>query len=289
MGQIRILILITIITSIIFCKVSIASEIPELTVVFAEGLEPLCWEENGIAKGEQPEIAQYVIKKLGIKAKYLFLPWVRAQKMVEQGEADLMMTTPNRDRFKYALFGKEMTTPNYWNIFIYKNNISMIRKARKFKKLEDLKPYTVLDFFGNGWTEVYMKRGDGYKIVPAPRMENLVKMLIYGRADLTITSSTSMNWFLHKLKMTEIVEEIDLITPETRFHMTFQLSRKSEWVKKGLIRALDRELRKMKDSGEWIKILRKYKDPYCTGRPFKSMLNTEDFYKDYEKYPVYTP
>lgn len=264
-------------------------EQPVLKLVFMAGLEPLCWEENGQPMGEQPEIAQYIISKLGIKAKYLFLPWARAQKMVEDGEADLMMTTPTKTRFAYAIFGKEMTTPNYWNIFVSKKKPDIIEKAKKFEKLEDLKSYSILDFLGNGWTGLYLKEADGYKIDVAPTMEQVIRKLDYGRADLTINSSTSVNWFLSKLNIIDKVEEIDIVAPGTRFHMTFQVSRKSPWVQKGLVKALDNELIKMKDSGEWLKILKKYKDPYATGRPFKSLIVTDDFYKDYESYPIYKP
>lgn len=269
--------------------IAMAAEPPPLTVVFMEGLEPLCWEENGKPMGEQPEIAQYVINKLGIKAKILFLPWARAQAMVQSGEADLMMTTPNKQRFEYAVFGKEMTTPNYWNIFVKKEKVDLLAKAKKFEKLEDLKPYSVLDFIGNGWTGAFMKEADGYKIDKAPKMEQVMLKLAEGRGDLTINSSTSVNWFMHKLKLTDKIEEVDIVAPGTRFHMTFQVSRKSPWVEKGLVRALDNELKKMKESGEWLKVLKKYKDPYAEGRPFKSLIATDDFYKDYDSYPVYKP
>ncbi|MBF0229437.1 MAG: transporter substrate-binding domain-containing protein [Desulfamplus sp.] len=271
------------------CSMAIAEEQPPLRVVFAEGLEPLCWEENGKPMGEQPEIAQYVINKLGIKAEYIFLPWARAQMMVETGKADLMMTTPNKTRFEIAVFGKEMTTPNYWNIFVDKKKGLIIEAAKKFEKLEDLKPYSILDFLGNGWTGAFLKESDGYKIDKAPKMEQVVMKLAHGRADLTINSSTSVNWFLAKLNLAHEVEEIDIVAPGTRFHMVFQVGRKSPWVEKGLVRALDEELKKMKDSGEWLKILQKYKDPYATGRPFKSLLVTDEFYKDYDSYPIYKP
>lgn len=274
---------------ILFSVAAFAEENPVLTVVFMEGLEPLCWEENGKQMGEQPEIAQYVISKLGIKAKFLFLPWGRAQKMVENGTADLMMTTPNRARFKYAVFGREMTTPNYWNIFIRNDNIDMIKKAKHFKKIQDLKPFTVLDFIGNGWTEKYMKKSDGYKLELVPRIEQNVQKLAAGRGDFILSSSTSVNWFLYKLGFKNEIKEINFVTPQTRFHMTFMLSRKSPWLKKGLVRALDIELKKMKKSGEWLKVLKKYHDPYGYGVPFKSMISKEYFYKDYFKYPVYKP
>ena len=134
-----------------------------------------------------------------------------------------------------------------------------------------------------------MKAADGYKIDTAPKMEQVVLKLTEGRGDLTINSSTSVNWFLHKLNLTDKVQEVGFEAPATRFHMTFQLSRKSPWVQKGLIRALDNELKKMKETGEWANILKKYKDPYGSGRPFKSLIDTDEYYKEYDSYPVYSP
>lgn len=271
-----------------FANALAAEQLP-LRVVFAEGLEPLCWQESGKPMGEQPEIAQHVISKLGIKAEYIFLPWPRAQKMVEEGQADLMMTTPTKARFEFAVFGKEMTTPNYWNVFVAKNKQDMVKKAKNFKTLADLKSYSILDFNGNGWTGAYLKTSDGYTIDTAPKMEQVMMKLTEGRGDFTINSSTSVNWFLHKMNLADKVEEVDIVAPGTRFHMTFQVSRKSPWMQKGLVRALDEELKKMKSSGEWLAILKKYKDPYASGRPFNSLLVVEDFYKDYDKYPIFKP
>lgn len=265
-----------------------ADKLP-LTIVFAEGLEPLCWEQDGKPMGIQPEIAQYVLSKLNVDAKFVFLPWMRAQSMVKSGEADVMMTTPSKARFEFAVFGKEMTTPNSWNVFVQKKNLSVIAQAQKLVHLEDLKQFKVLDFVGNGWTAAYMPQAQGYQIVSAPNMEQLVKMLAVGRGDLTINSSTSMRWFLHKLNLKDQIEEVDMALPGTRFHMTFQVSRKSKWVERGLVKALDNELKKMKDSGEWINVLRKYRDPYASGRPFKSELITDGFYTDYANYPSYHP
>lgn len=265
-----------------------ADKLP-LTIVFAEGLEPLCWEQDGKPMGIQPEIAQYVLSKLNVDAKFVFLPWMRAQSMVKSGEADVMMTTPSKARFEFAVFGKEMTTPNSWNVFVQKKNLPVIAQAQKLVHLEDLKQFKVLDFVGNGWTAAYMPQAQGYQIVSAPNMEQLVKMLAVGRGDLTINSSTSMRWFLHKLNLKNEIEEVDMALPGTRFHMTFQVSRKSKWVERGLVKALDNELKKMKDSGEWINVLRKYRDPYASGRPFKSELITDGFYADYANYPSYQP
>jgi hypothetical protein len=72
------------------------------------------------------------------------------------------------------------------------------------------------------------------------------------------------------------------------------LSRKSSWVEKGLARAFDQEIQKMKETGVWQKILKKYKNPHGLGRPFTSMLDAEyekkgGFCADYDSYPLYKP
>jgi hypothetical protein len=138
--------------------------------------------------------------------------------MVEIGEADLMMTTPTKARFEFAVFGKEMTTPNYWNIFVLKSKTETIEKARRFEVLDDLKGFSILDFAGNGWTQRYMNVADGFLIDKAPKMSNLVQKLVLGRGDFTVNSSTSVNWFLNKIGATHKVQEIDLALPSTRFH-----------------------------------------------------------------------
>jgi hypothetical protein len=45
----------------------------------------------------------------------------------------------------------------------------------------------------------------------------------------------------------------------------------------------------MKVSREWLKVLKKYRNPYWAGVPFKSLIKTDDFYTDYYKYQIYKP
>jgi ABC-type amino acid transport substrate-binding protein len=134
-----------------------------------------------------------------------------------------------------------------------------------------------------------MKQSDGYNIKEVPKMEQMVRMLVSNRGDIIINSSTSVNWFIHKLGYKNKIKEISIVAPATRFHMTFMVSRKSPWLEKGLVRALDNELKKMKVSGEWLKVLKKYRNPYGAGVPFKSLIKTDDFYSDYYKYLIYKP
>lgn len=267
-----------------------SADAPVVTWVFWQDCQPLCWEEFGTPQGLEVEIAERVFARLGIGIVCKFYPWARAQKMVESGEADMMMTTPNDGRFKYAYFGKEMTLPNYWTIYVKKGRVDLLKKAAGFTRLEDLKAYSLADFIGNGWQAAYMKTEDGYAISSqVGTMAMVPLMLANGRVDMIINSENWVDWWAEKQGISGQIEKVDTVLPNTRFHFVAMLSRKSPWVDKGILRAFDEELRKMKKTGEWLQILSKYRDPYASGKPFKTQIDDSKYLVEYDKYPVYKP
>ncbi len=82
--------------------------------------------------------------------------------------AELMpcFTTPTSARFEYAVFAKEETCPNIWNLFIRKRDERMAKRIATLKSLEDLKACALTDFIGNGWTKAFMKESDGFANIP---------------------------------------------------------------------------------------------------------------------------
>ena len=164
----------------------------------------------------------------------------------------------------------------------------MLDKAKKFTKLEDLKPYKLADFLGNGWQSAYMKQEDGYQISgQVTSMSRVPLMLTTGHADLIINSENWIDWWADKQGISSEIEKVDVVLPNTRFHFVAMVSRKSTWAEKGIIRAFDEELKKMKQSGEWLKILQKYKDPYGAGKQFKTQIDDTKYLVDYTNYPKY--
>lgn len=265
---------------------------PVVKWVYMADAEPINWQENGVAKGLEVDIVEHIFNKLGIQVLHQFYPWARAQLMIKQGLADGMMTTPTPQRFEYAIFGKENVLPNYWNIFIKKGNERIAEKIPALTKLEDLRQFDLLDFIGNGWTDTFMN--EGYSISRVAKVEQIPFMLANGRHDLAINSSTWINWWAEKQEIKDKLQEFEINWLWTRFHFVFMVSRKSVWSEKGLIRALDEEMKKMKETGIWTELLKKYKNPHGYGKPFLSHLDQvyekkHGFYREYEKYPVYTP
>ncbi len=228
--KIACLIVLTLTIHIVSSVSLIAAE--TLTWVYMANAEPESYEEDGIPKGVQPEIVNYLCGKLGIKVIHKFYPWARAQGIVKKGEADCMMTTPTGSRFKYAVFGKENVKPAFWNIFYNKNRADMAMKMKTLSKLDDLKQFKLLDFIGNGWTNAFMKKENGFNIHFVPRLGQIPTMLSKGRADLTINSTTMINWWAKKNNVIDKIEMYSIEWPWTRFHYVAMVSRKSPLGKK---------------------------------------------------------
>lgn len=280
--------------SLIMIKPAVVTAQDVVRWVYMLDAEPINWLEDGVAKGVEVEIVEYVLGNLGIRVKHEFYPWERAQQMVRYGKADAMMTTPTKKRFEYSIFGKEKTLINYWSLFIQKGNRFMEKKIPELKRIEDLKPFGLLDYIGNGWTRSFLKARGNYKIQEVAKIEQIPIMLSLGRGDLTIQPSSWINWWIAKHGLEGQIREYHIDWPFTQFHFVFMVSRKSPWMKKGLLRAMDEELKRMKKNGKWLSILKKYKNPYAFGRPFRMDLNKEyeekhGFYKEYNLYPIYTP
>lgn len=270
-------------------------ELPMLRFVYMENYAPFCFrDENGRVAGIQPEIVQALANRLGMRVVHQLFPWKRAQRMVELGQADAMLTTPTAERFRYAVFAREETTPNLWNIFVRAEDERMNGLVPGFRSLEDLKPYRLLDFQGNGWTHAFMKPEDGFtniEFVASPAL--LPRMLVSGRGDLVLMSSAVMNYHARKQGLSDKIREYDIDWTWTRFHQVIQVSRKSPWANTALIKALDQATREIKAEGIYQEILRKYGSRVGEGYPFRSQLDDAylkslGFYEDYETLPEYT-
>ena len=136
-----------------------------------EDAEPINWEENGVARGIEVEIVNYLMAELNLQAEHHFYPWRRAQYHVRHGDLDAMIATPTQSRFEWAVFGKETVVPEYWNIFVPKNKPRLVAQINQFQKLEDMRPYSLVDFRGNGWSLAFM--AEGYDIHYVPRLAQL--------------------------------------------------------------------------------------------------------------------
>jgi polar amino acid transport system substrate-binding protein len=262
-----------------------------LRAVYMEDYAPFCYRnEAGDIVGIQPEIVAELARRLNIDVEHELYPWSRAQALVRSGQADLMLTTPTPERFEYAVFAQEMTTPTMWNLFLRADDMAMIKAAQGLNGLEDLKQYRLLDFQANGWRQRFLSEEAGFtRVTLTSDPARLPALLLAKRGDMVLSSSALMRYHVSGQGLNAQIVELSVDWPYTRFHQVLQLSRQSPWVGSGIIKALDTATREMKADGTYQAILGKYHSP-ASDADFQSHLDASylmrsGFYDDYDALP----
>jgi len=172
------------------------------------GWKPMAYiNETNEPKGLLVGIAREVMEKeMGLNLVVKVRPWKRAQKEVETGESDFLITVATKARKNYALVSENVfySLPLY--IYTYKNHekrkeIDAIKSVRDIKKL-NLMPVTNL---GNGW---HKENVDVYGIDThyAGKEENILFLLANKRADIVIDAVVPTNYLIEKFKLNQKVE-----------------------------------------------------------------------------------
>jgi polar amino acid transport system substrate-binding protein len=152
---------------------------------------PYCWSDSsGTAIGLYPDLLRALFEQeLQMKMQTVFVPWKRAQLMVETGEADILVTVPTAERRQYALISQQPLVDIYLHVFAAASHprlaeISIITSAADILRL-DLRPVTNI---GNIWHQEEID-SHGINTVYVPSEENAFLVLAAGRADISIEPS----------------------------------------------------------------------------------------------------
>ncbi len=145
---------------------------------------PLEFHEGGKLTGFHVELVNEVAASIGLTVDWMEVPWVRAQKMVEAGEADgITYISPTPERSKWAIFSDaNILTSGSFNFLIRadsKDTMKYTGNAEEF-----LKNRTLLVIRGFNLPEAITKANP--KCAEAPTMTNMIDMLLAKRNDVAI-------------------------------------------------------------------------------------------------------
>lgn len=125
----------------LFCSISAYAEIKELTIA-TDDWPPYEFKVgepgNEYISGFSTEVIQAVLKKMniGIKGKITQYPWARGEKMVIDGEADMLFTAATSEkRAKITHYPTESLMESSWSFFIRKEDEGKL----KYDSFDDLK------------------------------------------------------------------------------------------------------------------------------------------------------
>lgn len=77
-------------------------------LIVGESWPPMEFEQDGIAKGAHVEVVDMVMERLDIPYEIKFVPWARALKMAESGEADALLSAAySAERDEWAFYTED--------------------------------------------------------------------------------------------------------------------------------------------------------------------------------------
>ena len=251
---------------LVFILVAIA------TLVNADANRPFVWADDesywpaiyrgkdGKPAGIFNDILTEAFARLHIPLQKSVYPWKRAQRMVEEGEADGMVTVYTKERRKFAV-----ATRPIWEIgetlFFRRDNPKACRMLG-VHSFDDLKGLTLVDTQGSGWTRSNYEAHGITDVIWVPSVESAFGMLAKGRADAFIMFNlNAYNMLIRKRLMDDAssdgFQEIVAITP-TFAKLPFRLliRRDSPFARR--IPDINKVLQEMEADGTYRRIRKKY-------------------------------
>jgi polar amino acid transport system substrate-binding protein len=219
---------------------------------FFSDSEPYFW-----IKDEQPQgilvdiINEAVQERMGIPAKCSGYPWKRAQNYVRNGKADALITVCEY-RKDWTVSGEETVFLLEMKIFV-KNGGSKFSQLKKVRTLEELKPFNLISYIGDGWAKKNLIEKN-FNVHLVAKQEIIYRMLDAGRGDANANGVHIGRYMIKKLGLKDKITELPVVIESLPFKLC--VGKKSPYVK--VIPEFDETVRQMKQDGTMQKIFDKY-------------------------------
>lgn len=152
-----------------------------------ENAKPLIYRNStGESAGIFYDIVTEVFRRMDIPLKNRLYPWSRAQKMVEEGEADGMVTIYTKSRQKFLKATDPVLTVEE-RVFVSRDN-PRLKEIQKIRSIDGLKRFILAETTDAGWSKENLK---DMKIVWVPTAESAINMVAAGRVDIYLMSNYS--------------------------------------------------------------------------------------------------
>lgn len=147
--------------------------------VVSEAWPPYVFERDGRAVGVDLEVAEQVLRELGHDVSWDLMPWKRAMRTVEIGDAHAILDiSPNAERLKLYRFPDEHLSTSETVLFYNRH------RPRPFTSLADLSGLTIGVSPGYAYSNPAFVEATHFVKEPAPNLEANLRKLTRGRLDM---------------------------------------------------------------------------------------------------------
>ncbi|WP_197061167.1 substrate-binding periplasmic protein [Colwellia psychrerythraea] len=215
--------------------------------------EPYIWSENGISKGIYVDILKEVFEqRMGMSIEFESFPWLRAQRRVQSGKSDGMITLYTPERAEYSSTGTVPIFIETMGLFTYANH-PQLAQMKNIQSIDDIKEFQILTYFGDG---VSIEKFPGFNVdYGASDLKSALKKLYLKRGDMLIQSKAVTLYNIKKLRLEKSIIQV----PGIGFGvLKFKLciSKKSSFI--DIIPVFDETLSTLRQDGTIQKIFEKY-------------------------------
>ena len=184
-------------------------------------------------------------------------PWKRVLQRARNGQIDIILPLRiNADRARYLRFSQNPAFENPIAIFVRKG------KNLPYQGWHSLKPYrggiSLGDIFGDGFDQ-YLAAN--LTVESAQDMASNFRKLELGRIDYFITGRYVGVAYLKKRQLANIIVDLPQPVSVSKIHLGF-----GKHVPDGVIKEIDKALRKMADSGASTALLKKWVNIYAESK-----------------------
>jgi len=239
------------VAALLFSFISLSAQASEpMKIAYYDNYAPRSYLENGEMKGVIVDIInEVIVGKMGINVSHKGYPWKRAQLMVEKGTADAFITVPTKRRREYTYVSKEPLFKFETYIATTKDN-PKINELKNIKNINELHPYRIVDYYGNGWSKNALKNQNVYWL---PDYVSIFKFMLQGKADVLIVSRKT----IHSLESTKYNDKFVVFSnPLTSVGFHLCIGKKSKYY--NILDKFDETLKTLKEDGTIERIMKKY-------------------------------
>jgi len=222
----------------------------ELLAVGAQFERIFDYQASGEYTGLGAELVRYLASRTGNTVRFRMVPWARAQAMLVQGQADILIgpyKTP--DRLVSMAFSER---PFYQDqIVFYARQDTGFAWEGDYSALKNRRLVML-----NGWAygSDWQRARQGLQISVANTVESGLKMLVHNHVDLFITNRRNTDPVINRLGYEGQVRPLARIIDSQSGYFAFPRSPEFDRLRL----QFDQELNSLIDSGELKKLGRRY-------------------------------
>ncbi|MCE2593669.1 transporter substrate-binding domain-containing protein [Motilimonas cestriensis] len=235
--------------TIFFATTSFAQKIDLVTLQYP----PYQYESAGEVKGIAVDIVKEAFGRLGIKAEIRVLPWSRAIRYIEQGQADAIFTafkTPEREKF--ADYSNEILL--WQTISLFVRSDSTLEFNGDLKTLRGMTVGVVKGVnYGKSW-DAAMNEGVFNSVELSNEGEQNMRKLLVGRVPIIVSNRFGAYANVNKTAQLNDIRELKPALEHIASYIAFSKKRNLALTRD----QFDQTLKQMKQDGSYQRIISTY-------------------------------